>query len=747
MKCSIFYFILYIFAANSSVNSTPNKDLVDLERNNQSSSLNFHDPWNEYFEKLYQNASKYFNIHEFSKERYEFLSDAQAKCFDDVKYIFHHLKSKWAIQMLDANGKVPSGTLLGNFLWMGKYKECLDVHFTAKENDSLSNINGVYCVATWNVTAPSNFHLLMQQLPVKTGLCLPESCSSLNITRDMKHLVSFLHRLPFLREYGELLDLNSLTCKEQFPGVSTSAKIFLYILGAYFTLIIAGSCITAFEYIQSCFKNSSSPSRNGSESSTFSDFVSEEDLEGDTCLLHDENCATTQVSWYRYRCDLFSQTVFKNSFKASLRFLKSFCFFSNASKILDTESSSKNFLCIHGIRFLSMAWVILGHTYIHNLNIIGNSMDLLRSVDNFPFQTVIQGTFSVDSFFLMSGFLLCYLFLEESDKRNGKINLFILCLHRFIRLTPVYALLIAFNTLVFKYTGSGPFWGEDSNVEACKKYWWWNLLYINNFLPMESMCLTWTWYLANDMQFFLMGVLILTILWRWPVVGLAISSALLICSWILTWCISYSYDLIPLFVGLSTASDYDSYKNGLLLNWNRIYSKPYCRCGPYIIGILLAYIMYQRRDSKWNLNLGVKSFGWCCATLCSLSVIFGLYHVKNNETLFHFYNALSRSAFCLALAWVIFCCLSGNGGLVDRFLSLKIWIPLSRLTYCAYMFHPLIMSWYFESQETPFYFTHVNMIMLYFGFLVVSYITAFAISVIFETPIINIEKMLKKRNS
>ncbi|CAL1269391.1 unnamed protein product [Larinioides sclopetarius] len=346
-----------------------------------------------------------------------------------------------------------------------------------------------------------------------------------------------------------------------------------------------------------------------------------------------------------------------------------------------------------------MAWVILGHTYIHNVDIIGNYMDLLRSVDNLPFQAVMQGTFSVDSFFLISGFLLCYLFLEESDKRNGKINLFFLCLHRFLRLTPVYMLLIAFNTLVFKYTGSGPFWGNDSDAGACKKYWWWNLLYINNFLPMESMCITWTWYLANDMQFFMAGVLILCVLWR------------------------------------------------LLLTWNFIYSKPYCRCGPYIIGILLAYIMYQHKDRKWDLKLGMKCIGWCCASFCSLSVVFGLYHIKDNETLFHFYNALSRSAFGLGLAWVIFCCLSGNGGLVDRFLSLKIWIPLSRLTYCAYLFHPIIMSWYFESQKTPFYFTHANMIMLYFGFLVVSFIAAFVISVTFETPIINIEKMLKEKNS
>ncbi|GIY48634.1 nose resistant to fluoxetine protein 6 [Caerostris darwini] len=265
---------------------------------------------------------------------------------------------------------------------------------------------------------------------------------------------------------------------------------------------------------------------------------------------------------------------------------------------------------------------------------------------------------------------------------------------------------------------------------------------------------------------------------RWPSVGLSISGILLVSSWIVTWCISYYYKLSPLFVGISSATDYETYKDQLLLHWNLIYSKPYCRCGPYIIGMFLAYIMYRNKATHWDMKLWLKYIGWSCATFLSMSVIYGLYHIKHNEMLFHFYNALSRSAFGISLAWLIFCCLSGNAELVNKILASKMWIPASRLTYCAYLFHPLIMTWYFNSQMTPFYFTHTNMvsiliippgipiltiisidrcpgihistgaqIMLYFGFLVVSYIVAFFISITFETPIINIEKILIKKIS
>ncbi|GFW53266.1 nose resistant to fluoxetine protein 6 [Trichonephila clavipes] len=284
-------------------------------------------------------------------------------CFEQWKNCMEHCRDR----VLDAYGKVPSGTLRGNFLWIGKYEECVDVHVDTDRNDSHSEIDGIYCVATWNVTLPNNFNLPLQQLPVKTGLCLPESCSSLDIKQDIRHLVSLLRSLPFLGEYGELLDFHSMICKDTFPRLSVPARIFLYILGAYFSFIVAGSCITLYEYIRSSYTSSSKCTKE--QSNVFTDFVSDE---GDAHFIVGESF----------------------------------------TELLITKKSG---------------------SLLSNGAFQSNYLDLLHSIDNLPFQTVTQGTFSVDSFFLISGFLLCYLFLEESDKRNGKINLFVLCLHRFVR--------------------------------------------------------------------------------------------------------------------------------------------------------------------------------------------------------------------------------------------------------------------------------------------------------------------------
>lgn len=51
------------------------------------------------------------------------------------------------------------------------------------------------------------------------------------------------------------------------------------------------------------------------------------------------------------------------------------------------------------------------------------------------------------------------------------------------------------------------------DVGHCRSAWWTNLLYINNFVPKvyTDQCVPWAWYLANDMQFFVIGMLILAL--------------------------------------------------------------------------------------------------------------------------------------------------------------------------------------------------------------------------------------------
>lgn len=128
-----------------------------------------------------------------------------------------------------------------------------------------------------------------------------------------------------------------------------------------------------------------------------------------------------------------------------------------------------------------------------------------------------------------------------------------------------------------------------------------------------------------------------------------------------------------------------------------LYIPPWTRIGPYIVGILTGYVLYKY-DLKVRLNRIVVFLGWCCATAVALAIFYG--PVKANRGVnpppiaAAFYNALSRSAWALCVSWVLVCCISGYGGIVNSILSWSGWTIPSRLTYAAYLSHPIIMTTY-----------------------------------------------------
>ena len=124
--------------------------------------------------------------------------------------------------------------------------------------------------------------------------------------------------------------------------------------------------------------------------------------------------------------------------------------------------------------------------------ILDNISDFLHLID-YPFtQIVMNGFFSVDNFFFIGAVLVSFIFFKEL-KRNRKAVMsmkgwFMFYLHRIIRLSPAYYMAIAFISWVFT-----PFISErvgrlsnDNSEDPCNKYFWRNVLYINNLGSLES---------------------------------------------------------------------------------------------------------------------------------------------------------------------------------------------------------------------------------------------------------------------
>ncbi|CAG2057371.1 unnamed protein product, partial [Timema podura] len=216
---------------------------------------------------------------------------------------------------------------------------------------------------------------------------------------------------------------------------------------------------------------------------------------------------------------------------------------------------------------------------------------VVRSIANEPFK---NNQLFVDTFFLVSGFLLSRLMLVELDK-NKRINLFSFFALRYIRLTPAYAVVIAFYATLFVKIDSGPLWDARIGLERdrCVASWWANIIYVNNYVNTDMLCMFQSWYIAADTQLFLISMFLVYTMWRWPTVGKILLFVVLALSVAIPYVITLISRLDPLLMMFRTELE-DISSNAFFKN---SYVKTHMRGTPYFLGVLLGYLVHRLQQS------------------------------------------------------------------------------------------------------------------------------------------------------
>ncbi|KAK3087848.1 hypothetical protein FSP39_011445 [Pinctada imbricata] len=426
----------------------------------------------------------------------------------------------------------------------------------------------------------------------------------------------------------------------------------------------------------------------------------------------------------------------------------SFSFYSNGKKLLNTSRSADSLTAVNGMRFLSISWVVLCHAY----GFVKSSARNVRSVtaDFLPrwtFQAIANAYVSVDSFFALSGLLLAYLTMKELEKKGSvrHFNWPMFYFHRFWRLTPPYMLIMLADMALLRYVGEGPYWkyeGPNTDTDNCKETWWWNLLYINNF-QLDKSCFGHAWYLANDMQFFVLSPLMLIPLFYNGVVGICVCFLFLLATCITTGVISSHYDLPPTTFSSKNSDEYFRY----------FYVKPWCRIGPYVVGIIFGYLLHKMKG-RIKLNKVINLSIWTIVAALAIVILYGLRdYIKDFTTLDDsmetavaaLYNATHRTLWGVCVCWVIFAYATGHGGFVNTLLSWEGFVPLARLSYCVYLVHIFVFYAYIMDRRLPIYLDDLTGIYIFLGGLVLSNLVAFVCSLMFEAPMLGLEKIIFKR--
>ena len=94
------------------------------------------------------------------------------------------------------------------------------------------------------------------------------------------------------------------------------------------------------------------------------------------------------------------QTFFSDESTFS-KFMSNFSIYSNSIIVFKDSTETSRLRCLHAIRVLSLAWVVLGHTYGFIIMFSDNVKETQTMMRRFFFALINNPWFSVDNFFLI----------------------------------------------------------------------------------------------------------------------------------------------------------------------------------------------------------------------------------------------------------------------------------------------------------------------------------------------------------
>ena len=356
-----------------------------------------------------------------------------------------------------------------------------------------------------------------------------------------------------------------------------------------------------------------------------------------------------------------------------------------------------NLNIFNGIRAFAFGYVVYGHTLLSftSSKNFAYIMMFLKS----KWLLVLAGAFyAVDIFFYLSGFLTGFLLLSKLKKMPFGFKSYAQILfHRLIRLWPAYFITIIFFYKILVYYGNGALWfGFLDQARKCHGLIWKNLLFIDNVTIKDetNYCFIWGWYLACDLQTFLISPFVCWMYLKNKQRGQKVLWLLLIVSLTASFYESMetgtTFFLAPQLKG--------DHPNNYMLDY---YMNPLVRMSPYLLGLSFGFTFREYKNGEYNYFQTLKnskSKSLLSVFLGLVLILFIVFYPRTLQTgqkwtdgFAMTWNAFSKPLFGLAIFLLTAPGLVGNFKPFTRFMSNYYFTLISRISYPGYLIHYLFL--------------------------------------------------------
>ncbi|EDW01814.1 nose resistant to fluoxetine protein 6 [Drosophila grimshawi] len=649
-------------------------------------------------------------------------SNTSPICLTQLQHLQRGILSKqpWAMKVLDASGSKPSGFVFGQNYWLGSREACnmvqqpvaitLSKNFERIMNHGLmtqqSPFDIDYRVIYLRHNSPWQVEIkLMSEQIIHIGLCLPTACQSSEIKQlAMDYVAGSFTDNDIFEMQPEVLYMKDLKLRDVFYDRLS------------FKLVVGSVLITCAFML--CAQ----------QISVAKQLPSEENEDG-------AGLAPVESEIWRAMHSLLKWHPLQS-------FVSCYDVASNWRRIFATrESKSSEIPLLNGLRSVCAVLILVFHVMWFMYFTVHNKTVLLSYAEQIVFQYVATAPLLVDVFFTISGFLQTYNFMRnvkqmEAVRQNdlvANIKLFgKLLFHRYLRLGPLYLIIMGSVDLVFAYLGDTSVYHiNDRFDELCSQHWWRNLLFIQNLFPFKDMCVNWTWSTACDMQFFLFANLILFLYAKRPKWAQYVAVASLLASIILSYVLGLYYK-------------YEFSFDTIYATGTQLYISPVVRVMPYIVGCIAAWCLLECRLQDKIRERKSRNF-WHSSLLVFFVSMHSTFKRDLGSLLTVSLYVLGRFFFSISICWMIVGSATGRGVWWSRLLEARCFQHLNRVSYAVYLLNPLVISIIYSLTTAS---THTDPPMLFVvscGFTIIIYLISIIFSMAFELPYSNLSNLLLRK--
>ncbi|XP_045777819.1 O-acyltransferase like protein-like [Maniola jurtina] len=577
---------------------------------------------------------------------------------------------------------------------------------------------GIYCVANLELYADlkNELYTLIQEYSefalkhynysrIDRGVCVTQTCKSyakyvgLDINRDLRKVLEGCLNETIVNKYNLMARMYNMNCVSEKDKDQLNLDYTDYIFLGVFIILLVLCLVGSYCEIYSNDKNNELNHKKG---------VSGKDI-------------------------LLCFSIPRN--------------YKGLTTIGESDPRVNIFKSIHALRTIVTFFTASAHTALLISDFTADPHSFEKAYEYVDKRIAFSGTNIVQVFFFFTGMLLTYFMQVSAETRQVTWNMIPkIIFGRWWRLTPSAAMVVGFSATWMRHLSSGPLWHTHithGSSAQCRRFFWAHVLYLNNYIPEDTFCVFQTWYIAADMQLFIVGILIhFAIRNRSTRFKITTLTALLLLGMASPALHVWWLDLDAFFMQkpevCRTLSD---------ANFRKLHTLGHNNLSGFIIGLAAGYFVYYLQQNKLEYsNFKIGNFiCWCSIPMYILLVYCGSLFFIDGErpsiALRMLYAGTNRAIVGFLVAFGAVGSTLKFNGMSKAVMEWPGWVLPSRLSYSVYLLHTVFieLSLGIRTQLTPVSF--YNTFLMAVGVFVVTHVVAVPFHLLVEAPTIKLLKL------